>query len=105
MSLRVRENAFTNSSSSLAGAGSELSVSWTGPDQHLWLSIQHNCEPLLTSTSTAGSVHQLRPTDVQVVGAMGDSLTAGFGVLLDAEEIYVNRTDFRGLSWSIGEYI
>ena len=64
-----------------------------------------NCEPLLTSTSTAGSVHQLKPTDVQVVGAMGDSLTAGFGVLLDAEEIYVNRTDFRGLSWSIGEYI
>ena len=60
-----------------------------------------NCEPLLLAPPT--SVHQLKPTDVQVVAGMGNSLTAGFGVLLDAEEIYVNRTDFRGLSWSIGE--
>ena len=59
-----------------------------------------NCDPLLTST--AGSVHQLRPADVQVVAAMGDSLTAGFGVLSELSELIINATDFRGLSWSIG---
>ena len=63
-----------------------------------------SCAPLSSSTTgPPSSVHQLRPTDIRVIGAMGNSLTAGFGVLLGPQEIYVNRTDFRGLAWSIGK--
>lgn len=60
--------------------------------------------PLLSNTGgTPTTVHQLRPSDIRVVGAMGNSLTAGFGVLHDITQIYVNPTDFRGLSFSGGK--
>ena len=46
------------------------------------------------------SVHRLKPSDIDYVAAMGDSITAAFGAksssLLD---IFV---EFRGVSWSIG---
>ncbi|XP_078503486.1 phospholipase B1, membrane-associated [Lissotriton helveticus] len=46
------------------------------------------------------SVHQLRPADIKVIGALGDSLTAGFGA--NATNLSNLRTEWRGLSWSSG---
>jgi len=46
------------------------------------------------------SVHQLHPGDVDVVAAIGDSLTAGNGV--DADNILQDLIEYRGLSWSGG---
>ncbi|CAB1343107.1 unnamed protein product [Coregonus sp. 'balchen'] len=62
------------------------------------------CEDRSPSNSPPTSVHALRPGDIKVIAAVGDSLTAGNGVgsgssvnnLLDVQ------TQYRGLSWSIG---
>ncbi|XP_066303633.1 phospholipase B1, membrane-associated-like [Branchiostoma lanceolatum] len=45
-------------------------------------------------------VHRLRPEDVKVVGAIGDSLTAASGA--KARTIIGLLTNYRGVSWSIG---
>lgn len=46
------------------------------------------------------SVHKLRPGDIDVVGAMGDSLTASFGnMATNVLQVYVEN---RGMSWSGG---
>ncbi|CAF0801092.1 unnamed protein product [Didymodactylos carnosus] len=52
------------------------------------------------SNITATTVHQLRPSDVKCIGAMGDSLTAALG----AHAIAVSGLliENRGLSWSVG---
>ncbi|XP_060771706.1 phospholipase B1, membrane-associated-like [Neoarius graeffei] len=59
-----------------------------------------SCEDLSPSNTIPTSVHAVKPADISVVGAVGDSLTAGNGVastgLLDV------LTQYRGLSWSIG---
>lgn len=60
------------------------------------------CPPLESMGAVAASVHSLRPSDIAVVGAMGNSITAGFGILGNIFEIYANPTDYRGLSWSAG---
>jgi len=46
------------------------------------------------------NVRTLRPADINIVMAMGDSITAGFGA--DAGSIFTVFTEYRGLSWSIG---
>ncbi|XP_045169925.2 phospholipase B1, membrane-associated-like isoform X2 [Mercenaria mercenaria] len=46
------------------------------------------------------SVHTLRPEQVSVIAAMGDSLTAGNGIL--GNNILDCLTEYRGRSWSIG---
>ncbi|XP_054259346.1 phospholipase B1, membrane-associated-like [Macrosteles quadrilineatus] len=46
------------------------------------------------------SVHRLRPGDIDVVGALGDSLTAGNGAA--ASTLLHVYTENRGISWSIG---
>lgn len=46
------------------------------------------------------SVHRLRPGDIDIIGAMGDSLTAGNGIL--ATNILQVFTENRGKSWSGG---
>ncbi|XP_060552278.1 phospholipase B1, membrane-associated-like isoform X2 [Ruditapes philippinarum] len=48
----------------------------------------------------SSSVHTLRPEHVSVVAAMGDSLTAGNGIL--GNNILDCLTEYRGRSWSIG---
>ncbi|XP_028294223.1 phospholipase B1, membrane-associated-like isoform X2 [Gouania willdenowi] len=48
------------------------------------------------------SVHELRPGDIKVVAAVGDSLTAGNGVGAKANNLLQVITEYRGLSWSIG---
>ncbi|KFQ12613.1 Phospholipase B1, membrane-associated, partial [Leptosomus discolor] len=58
------------------------------------------CEDRSPSSPAATSVHSLKPADVKIIAALGDSLTAGTGIasdnLLDLDTVY------RGLSWSIG---
>lgn len=45
-------------------------------------------------------MHQLKPGDIDIVGAIGDSLTAGNGAMaLDILQIFVEN---KGVSWSIG---
>lgn len=45
-------------------------------------------------------MHQLRPGDIDIVAAIGDSLTAGNGGL--ATNIIQVATENKGLSWTIG---
>ncbi|XP_049545937.1 phospholipase B1, membrane-associated-like isoform X2 [Anopheles darlingi] len=54
----------------------------------------------MRSTQVPTSVHELRPGDIDVIAAIGDSLTAGTGVL--ATGILDLIIENRGLSWSIG---
>lgn len=52
------------------------------------------------SVTRPTSVHKLRPGDIDVVGAMGDSLVAGNGAL---EEFALGTMiENRGVSWCIG---
>jgi len=52
------------------------------------------------SADVPRSIHQLRPGDVRVVGAIGDSITAGFGEL--ANNLFELMNEYRGSSWCIG---
>lgn len=52
------------------------------------------------SATVPNSVHKLRPGDIQVIGALGDSLTAGFG--LTATNLLGVALEDRGISFSIG---
>lgn len=52
------------------------------------------------STVRPTNVHRLRPGDIDVVGAMGDSLVAGNGAL---EEFAMGTLiEYRGVSWAAG---
>ena len=53
-----------------------------------------------TSSETPKSVHQLRPGDIKVVGAMGDSITAACGA--NATTFLGVLVENRGRSWSVG---
>ncbi|KAK3108324.1 hypothetical protein FSP39_005629, partial [Pinctada imbricata] len=48
----------------------------------------------------AKTVHDLHPGDIRIVAALGDSLTAGNGIL--ATNIIGDFIEYRGHSWSIG---
>ncbi|XP_050407232.1 phospholipase B1, membrane-associated [Patella vulgata] len=58
------------------------------------------CPFLPPSNQIPTSVHKLRPGDIQVVSALGDSITAGNGI--DADTVIGSLIQYRGLSWSIG---
>ncbi|XP_074065902.1 phospholipase B1, membrane-associated isoform X2 [Macrotis lagotis] len=58
------------------------------------------CPEQGSSSSSPTSVHQLRPADIKVVAALGDSLTTAIGA--GAKNITYLSTAWRGLSWSIG---
>ncbi|PSN51394.1 hypothetical protein C0J52_04439 [Blattella germanica] len=61
----------------------------TGPDT-----------PGARSPTRPTSVHELRPADIDVIGAMGDSLSAANGAAAaNLVEVYIEN---RGMSWSIG---
>ncbi|XP_072313550.1 phospholipase B1, membrane-associated [Eucyclogobius newberryi] len=60
------------------------------------------CTHRSPSASTPTSVHAVRPADVRVVAAVGDSLTAGNGVGARTDNLLLVMTQYRGLSWSIG---
>ncbi|XP_073339779.1 phospholipase B1, membrane-associated-like [Pagrus major] len=59
-----------------------------------------SCVNTAPSNSVPTSAHRLRPADIKVVAALGDSLTAGFGA--KAKNLLQLRTENRGVSWSIG---
>eukprot|EP00002_Diphylleia_rotans_P024870 TRINITY_DN490_c0_g2_i1.p1 TRINITY_DN490_c0_g2~~TRINITY_DN490_c0_g2_i1.p1 ORF type:complete len:434 (-),score=83.84 TRINITY_DN490_c0_g2_i1:97-1398(-) len=52
-----------------------------------------------SSTSAPTSVHRVRVSDVKVVAALGDSLTAAFGA---GSSTIIDIREYRGISWSIG---
>ncbi|XP_033633251.1 phospholipase B1, membrane-associated-like [Asterias rubens] len=55
---------------------------------------------ITSSNDVPSSVHKLRPGDVAVIGAFGDSITAGNGALAcTLLEVFI---EYRGTSWSIG---
>ncbi|KAI1240634.1 Phospholipase B1, partial [Lamprotornis superbus] len=58
------------------------------------------CEDRSPSSPPAPSVHSLKPADVKIVAALGDSMTAGSGIASDTLQDVI--TQYRGLSWSIG---
>ncbi|XP_055362617.1 phospholipase B1, membrane-associated [Betta splendens] len=60
------------------------------------------CEDFSPSSSIPTSVHELRPGDIKVVAAVGDSLTAGNGIASSPSNIMDVLRQYRGLSWSIG---
>ncbi|KAG7316549.1 hypothetical protein KOW79_020090 [Hemibagrus wyckioides] len=64
----------------------------TGTEMH--------CDDMSPSNTIPTSVHAVRPADIRVVGAVGDSLTAGNGVA--STNLVAVLTQYRGLSWSIG---
>lgn len=65
-----------------------------------WRPRAFDCPPLAPSPARPDSVHQLRPGDFAVVGALGDSVTAGFGAR--ATSLIDLAVEARGASWSIG---
>lgn len=62
--------------------------------------ITFDCKILGPSPTVPSSVHQLRPGDIRVVGAVGDSVTASFGE--SSRSILDLFVEWRGRSWSIG---
>ncbi|XP_045917362.1 phospholipase B1, membrane-associated-like [Micropterus dolomieu] len=69
---------------------------------HPFTGTEMPCEDLSPSPSTPTSVHELRPGDIKVVAAVGDSLTAGNGLASSQSNILDVLRQYRGLSWSIG---
>ncbi|XP_049341069.1 phospholipase B1, membrane-associated isoform X1 [Astyanax mexicanus] len=60
------------------------------------------CKDLNPSNSPPTSVHALRPADIRVVAALGDSITAGNGVGSTPLNMLDVLVQYRGLSWSVG---
>ncbi|XP_030874275.1 phospholipase B1, membrane-associated-like [Leptonychotes weddellii] len=60
------------------------------------------CRDRAPSASTPTSVHNLRAADIQVVAALGDSLTAGNGIGSKPDDLSDVTTQYRGLSYSSG---
>uniref|UniRef100_A0A2R8ZUD4 Phospholipase B1, membrane-associated n=1 Tax=Pan paniscus TaxID=9597 RepID=A0A2R8ZUD4_PANPA len=54
------------------------------------------------SDTVPTSVHRLKPADINVIGALGDSLTAGNGAGSTPGNVLDILTQYRGLSWSVG---
>ena len=56
--------------------------------------------PAAATPAAATSVHALRPGNVQVIAALGDSITAGFGA--EAQNLLQLTTEWKGVSWTVG---
>ncbi|GMS90491.1 hypothetical protein PENTCL1PPCAC_12666, partial [Pristionchus entomophagus] len=63
-----------------------------------------SCEPELMKRSekVPQSVHSLRPADIDIVGALGDSLTAANGAGAEHDDILAVAIQYRGLTFSVG---
>ncbi|KAM6973043.1 phospholipase B1, membrane-associated [Aplochiton taeniatus] len=61
---------------------------------------EFTCTNTAPSNTVPTSVHKLKPGDIKVVAALGDSITAGFGA--KAKNLLQLSTEYRGVSWSIG---
>ncbi|XP_028809294.1 phospholipase B1, membrane-associated-like [Denticeps clupeoides] len=69
---------------------------------NLIMGTEFPCVDIGPSSSPPASVHAVRPADIKVVAAVGDSLTAGNGVGSSPFNLLDVLTQYRGLSWSIG---
>jgi len=58
------------------------------------------CQLIEVSSEPPTSVHKLRPSDVNVVAALGDSITAAFGA--ESRNVLQLFNEYRGVSWSGG---
>ncbi|XP_065845298.1 phospholipase B1, membrane-associated-like isoform X2 [Oscarella lobularis] len=63
---------------------------------------EFSCEHLPPRSIPANTVHELRPDDIKVVAAMGDSITAGFYA---RSTYFWQIIEYTGVSWSIGGYL
>ncbi|KAI4802004.1 hypothetical protein KUCAC02_019867 [Chaenocephalus aceratus] len=72
------------------------------PTEVIYRQQEMPCEDFSASPSPPTSVHELRPGDIQVVAAVGDSLTAGNGIASSKNNVLDVLHQYRGLSWSIG---
>ncbi|KAF8381365.1 hypothetical protein PRIPAC_70507, partial [Pristionchus pacificus] len=52
------------------------------------------------SKTVPQSVPALRPADIDIIAAMGDSLTAGNGACAEGEDVLAIAIQFRGLNWA-----
>ncbi|XP_026857456.2 phospholipase B1, membrane-associated [Electrophorus electricus] len=59
-----------------------------------------SCMDTAPSSSVPTSVHKLRPADIKVVAALGDSMTTGLGA--KSQHYFQLSTEYKGVSWSIG---
>jgi phospholipase B1 len=62
--------------------------------------VPFKCTIIPPSPQVPTSVHKLTPGDIKVVGALGDSLTAGFGA--KSKSIITVFTEYRGIAFPIG---
>ncbi|XP_060560339.1 phospholipase B1, membrane-associated-like [Ruditapes philippinarum] len=69
-------------------------------DKNLRISETFPCKAFPQPQTKTTSVHKLRPMDVSVIGALGDSITAGTGIT--AGTVLGLLQEDRGLSWSVG---
>ncbi|XP_045185394.2 phospholipase B1, membrane-associated-like [Mercenaria mercenaria] len=69
-------------------------------DKNLRKSSTFGCRAFPQPAQKTSSVHKLRPMDVKVIGALGDSITAGTGIT--AKTVLGLLQENRGLSWSVG---
>ncbi|ELK27359.1 Phospholipase B1, membrane-associated [Myotis davidii] len=60
------------------------------------------CPAMDPSDKIPTSVHRLKPADIKVIAALGDSLTAGNGAGSKPADVLDVLTQYRGLSWSVG---
>jgi len=58
------------------------------------------CALVQVSPEEPASVHHLRPSDINVIASLGDSITAAFGA--ESRSILDLFKEFRGVSWSGG---
>ncbi|XP_049338551.1 phospholipase B1, membrane-associated [Astyanax mexicanus] len=70
--------------------------------RHTRMGTSLSCPHHSPSPSVPTSVHTLRPADIKVVGAIGDSLTAGNGIGAAQNNLLGIIREYRGLAWSIG---
>nr|XP_056709341.1 phospholipase B1, membrane-associated [Euleptes europaea] len=76
---------------------------YTYPTQPLRVyGSQMLCKDRAPSVNSTVSVHSLKPADVQVIAALGDSFTAGNGIGSKPNDMLDLNTQYRGLAWSIG---
>ena len=64
--------------------------------------VTFSCPPLPPLTEPAKDVYSLRPQDIKVVMALGDSVTAGFGMMGSHGNLVADLQEYRGQSWSMG---
>ncbi|XP_036290785.1 phospholipase B1, membrane-associated [Pipistrellus kuhlii] len=63
---------------------------------------EFRCPSMDPSNKIPTSVHRLKPSDIKVIAALGDSLTAGNGAGSTPGNVLDVFTQYRGLSWSVG---